>query len=124
MLRACTFGLLAGLAATTSVTQALGQQACKPTLAFGEVQFSDMQPPTLERKWTAIVSVDAASCAASSTGYFDIVFTRLKEGAPEIEFRERFKWVPISVRVAVDFWADEAVERYWIDNVTSCPCAR
>jgi hypothetical protein len=30
-------------------SQALGQQACKPTLAFEEVQFSEMQPPTLER---------------------------------------------------------------------------
>jgi len=24
--------------------------------------------------------------------------------------------------VSVDFWADEAVEHYWVDNVASCAC--
>jgi hypothetical protein len=28
------------------------------------------------------------------------------------------------VKVGVDFWADEAVEHYWIDSVQACPCAR
>jgi len=28
-----------------------------------------------------------------------------------------------TVKVAVDFWADEAVGRYWIDNITPCQCA-
>jgi hypothetical protein len=40
-----------------------GQPICRPALAFKEVQFSEMQPPTLERKWSAIVSVDASRCA-------------------------------------------------------------
>ena len=26
--------------------------------------------------------------------------------------------------VGVDFWADEAVEYYWIESVQACPCAR
>ena len=117
------FGLLAGAAWLIGVAQVLGQQVCKPSLAFKEVQFSEMQPPTLKRTWTAVVSVDASRCAANSRGHFEIVFSRLKEIGPEIEFREQFKWLPPSVKVAVDFWADEAVERYRLDNITPCPCS-
>jgi hypothetical protein len=123
MYRSCLSGFLAGIIGLMSVTQAVGQQVCSPTLAFKEVQFSDMQPPTLERRWTAVVSVDASRCVANSRGFFEIVFTRLKEIGPEIEFRERFIWLPPAVKVGVDFWADEAVERYWIDNITPCRCA-
>jgi hypothetical protein len=90
-------------------------------LAFKEVRFSEMQPPTLERKWTAVLSVDASRCATTS-GRFEIVFSRLKENGIEIEFREQFMWRPDSVEVSVDFWADEAVERYWLDNVAACLC--
>ena len=117
------FGFLAGAAWLISVPQVLAEQVCKPSLAFKEVQFSEMQPPTLKRTWTAVVSVDADGCAANSGGNFEIVFSRLKEIGPEIEFREQFKWQPPSVKVAVDFWADEAVERYRLDNITSCPCS-
>jgi len=101
--------------------QAVAQQTCRPALAFKEVRFSEMQPPTLERKWTAVLSVDASRCATTS-GRFEIVFSRLKENGIEIEFREQFTWRPDSVEVSVDFWADEAVERYWLDNVATCPC--
>jgi hypothetical protein len=101
--------------------QAVAQQTCRPALAFKEVRFSEMQPPTLERKWTAVLSVDASRCATTS-GRFEIVFSRLKENGIEIEFREQFMWRPDSVEVSVDFWADEAVERYWLDNVAACPC--
>jgi hypothetical protein len=104
------------------VTHLLGQQVCKPNLAFKEVNFSEMQPPTLKRTWTAVVSVDTAGCAVNSRGHFEIVFSRLKEIGPEIEFREQFKWLPPSVNVAVDFWADEAVESYRIDSVSPCSC--
>jgi hypothetical protein len=124
MYRPCILGFLAGIAGLVGVTQVLAQQVCKPALSFEEVQFSEMQPPILQRKWTAIVSVDATRCVENSTGNFEIVFTRLKEGAPDIKFREQFKWLSPSVQVAIDFWADEAVERYRIDNVTPCPCAR
>jgi hypothetical protein len=113
---------LAGIIGFVSVTQAVGRQACMPTLAFREVYFSETQPPTLERKWTAVVSVDTSRCLANSEGSFEIVFSRLKEVGPEVEFRERFAWRPPSVQVEVDFWADEAVERYWIANIAQCPC--
>jgi hypothetical protein len=114
--------LLAGIIGFVSVTQAVGRQACVPALEFAEVYFSEMQPPALERKWTAVVSVDASRCLANSEGSFEIVFSRLKEIGPEIEFRERFTWRPPSVKVETRFWADEAVERYWIANIAQCPC--
>jgi hypothetical protein len=124
MYRSRITGSLAGIAGIISATHVLAQHACQPTLAFTDVQFSEMQPPTLQRKWSAVVSVDATRCLENSIGDFDIVFTRLKEGAPDLEFRQHFKWLRPSVKVAVDFWADEAVERYRIDNVTPCSCAR
>src|SRR6516162_6346345 len=120
MHRFCMFWCLAGVACLASVIEVTGQEVCKPGLSFKEVRFSEMQPPTLKHTWTAIVSVDAARCAVSSTGHFEIIFSRLKESAPDLEFREQFKWWLPSVSVTVDFWADEAVERYWIDNVSPC----
>jgi hypothetical protein len=121
MYRLCIIALLAGGIGLISETQASGQKICKPTLAFKEVRFSEMQPPTFERKWTAVLSVDASLCTTTS-GRFEIVFSRLKENGPEIEFREQFIWRPASVTVSVDFWADEAVERYWLSDVAACPC--
>jgi hypothetical protein len=35
----------------------------------------------------------------------------------ELDFQEQFTWKPILVEVSVNFWADEAVERYWLHNV-------
>jgi len=104
------------------VTQAVGQQACRPALAVKEVQFSAMQPPTLRRTWTAVVAVDASYCAANSAGHFEIVFTRLSETAPDLAFRKQFAWQPPMVNLAVDFGADEAVQRYRIDTITPCAC--
>ena len=121
MYRSCIFGLLAGSIGLTSVTQAAEQRTCRPGLAFKEVRFSEMQPKTMERKWTAVLSVDASRCATTS-GRFGIIFSRQKENGLEIEFQEQFTWKPALVEVSVDFWADEAVERYWLNNVAPCPC--
>jgi hypothetical protein len=123
MYRSCLSALLAAVIGLIGVTQAASQQACKPVLGFRDVRFSAMQPPTMERKWTAVLSVDASRCAADSGG-FEILFMRLKENGPEIEFREKFTWRQPSVTVSVDFWADEAVEAYWLDNIAACPCRR
>ena len=95
---------------------------CRPALAISDVHFTEMQPPTLSRTWSAVVSVDAAHCAANATGTFEIVFVREKEIGPDLEFRERFVWRAPSVKVQVDFAADEAVQSYRIDNVTACDC--
>ena len=43
----------------------------------------------MERKWTAVVSVDASRCATTA-GSFEIIFSRQKENGLEIEFREQF----------------------------------
>ncbi|HEY2137202.1 MAG TPA: hypothetical protein VGH49_15025, partial [Xanthobacteraceae bacterium] len=109
MYRSCAAVLATGIIGSAGVTHAVGQQMCRPALAIKDIGFSPMQPPTLERRWTAVVSVDASRCAESSTGTFEIVFTRLKETGPDSEFRQRFGWQPPSVKAGVDFWADEAV---------------
>jgi hypothetical protein len=114
--------LLAGAIGLLGATQALGAPACKPVLGFREVRLAPMQPPTLERTWSATVTVDASRCAANAQGHFVIGFSRLKETGPDMDFRERFTWQPPAVYVAVEFWADEAVERYWLETVTPCPC--
>src|ERR1700732_1278114 len=121
MYRSCIPALLAVTIGLTAVTQAVGQPTCRPALAFKEVRFSEMKPPTLERKWTAVLSVDASRCATTS-GRFEIAFLRSKEIGPEIEFREQFVWRPDAVEVSVDFWADEAVEKYWLENGAAWPC--
>jgi hypothetical protein len=116
-------GLLAGSFGLIGAAQAAGQPVCKPALAVRDVRFSAMQPPTMARKWTAVVSADASQCATAA-GEFEIGFSRLKENGPEVDFQERFTWHPPSVDVSVDFWADEAVESYWLDSVAPCPCRR
>src|ERR1700730_11366062 len=121
MFRSCIFGLLTGGIGFVSVMQAVAQQTCRPALAFKEVRLSEMKPPTLERKWTAVLSVDASRCATTS-GRFEIVFSRLKEIGTQIEFREQFMWQSDEMEVSVDFWADEAVEGYCVPNVAACPC--
>ena len=122
MFRSWMLGLLAGGIGLIGAAHA-GTDVCKPSLAVTDVGFSAMRPPTLERKWTAVVSVDASQCA-TTTGNFEIMFSRLKENGLEVDFHETFKWQPPAVNVTVDFWADEAVERYWLNNVAACPCRR
>ena len=124
MHRSFVSGLLAGIVALAGMTQAVGQQACRPALAIKEVQFPEMRLPALRRTWTAVVSIDASRCAANSAGHFEIRISRVKEMGIDIEFSEEFVWLPPSVKVSLDFWIDEAVERYWITNVSTCPCSR
>ena len=116
-------GMVASTLGVVSVAPVTGQPICSPKLTVTDVQFSKMIPPTLERKWTAIVMVDASRCAPNAFGYFDLRISRLKETANELNFREQFMWLAPSVKIGVDFWADEAVEQYWIENVTPCKCA-
>jgi hypothetical protein len=115
--------LLAGVIGLAGLTQAFGQPSCRPTLAFREVAFSPMQPPTMQRKWTAVVSVDASRCAANSKGRFEIVFARLQEFGPDTESREEFTWAAPGVNIALDFAPTEAVQSYRIGKIAPCPCA-
>jgi hypothetical protein len=114
-----TAALFAAAIGLTGTAQAAGP-TCTPALAFKEVRFSPMQPPTMERTWTALLSVDASRCATAS-GPFAILFSRHMENGPEFDFEEQFTWKPGLTEVSVDFWADEAVERYWL-KPASCPC--
>jgi hypothetical protein len=119
---ASIIAVLAFVCATRAMGQDMSGYTCKPTLTISDVHFTEMQPLTLSRTWSAVVAVDAAHCAANATGTFEIVFVREKEIGPDLEFRERFVWRAPFVKVQVDFAADEAVQSYRIDNVTACDC--
>jgi hypothetical protein len=121
--RRCLAWLLAGGIGLTGAAPAIAGPTCKPTLAVTQVQFSEMRKPTLERRWTATVTADASRCTTTA-GYFEIGISRMKEYGPELEFREQFIWSTPSVTIGIDFWADEAVEAYWVDSIQACPCAR
>ena len=111
----------AAVVSLTAAGGAVSQPVCKPVLAVKQINFSEMHAQTMERRWTATVFVDASRCASTS-GRFAVGFSRLKENAPEIDFREQFMWKSPSTIVAVYFWADEAAESYWVDSVAPCPC--
>lgn len=117
------FATLASVIGLAGLAEALAQPSCRPNLSFKDVAFSAMQPPTMQRTWTAVVAVDASRCAAGSRGHFEIVFTRLQEFGPDSESGEEFAWAAPQVTVAVKLAPTEAVERYRIGTVTPCPCA-
>jgi len=104
------------------VTPAIAQNLCRPTLTITNALLSPIDQPNLQRKWTAVISANTSECAVNSGGFFDIVFTRLSENAPDLEFRQRFTWSPFTMKAAMDFAADEAVGQYRIENITSCIC--
>ena len=120
----CAIAILTGAIGLLGGSATAGPQVCKPTLAITEVKFSGWQLPTMQRKWSAMVSVDASRCAANTAGYFEIGFLRLLENGMDSEFTEEFAWLSPAVKVEVDFWANEAVERTWINKVSACPCAK
>jgi len=111
--------LLAGSALLLAALPSAAQQICRPALSISEARLSGIR--NQHRTWTAVVSVDASRCAATS-GRFEISFDRLKETAPDMKFVERFTWLPGKVEVSVDFSADEAVQDYFINYVEPCVC--
>ncbi len=115
---------LAGLLGLASLTQALGEPVCRPKLQLQNAHLSEMQATTLRRKWTAVVAVDASACAANASGSFDLGYTRLQEIGPDADFRERHAWHAPAVNVELEFAGTEAIQRYWIENVSACACAR
>jgi hypothetical protein len=121
-MRTCTAAVIAVIAGLTGLTETRARNLCRPSLTVSAVQFSAIRTPKLQRNWTAIVTANTADCAVDSGGFFDIVFTRLSENAPDLEFRQRFAWSPFAQNVALDFAADEAVAEYRIENVTPCVC--
>jgi uncharacterized membrane protein YfcA len=104
------------------VSSAFAGPVCHPVLSITQTALSEVQRPGMERRWTAAVAVNASKCATKS-GYFFLGFLREKENAFPLEFREQFAWMePLSL-VGVDVWADESLERVWIDSIQPCPCA-
>jgi hypothetical protein len=115
--------LVAGLAALGTRGAAAGE-ICRPHLTFKDVRLSELKD--MQRKWTAILNVDATRCAATS-GHFDIHIVREKENAPELEFDEMFAWRTDQrrsgqIEVSLDLWIDEAVHGYAVDYIAPCGC--
>src|SRR5262245_49399298 len=100
-------------------TRGMAQPPCRPAIDIKNVKFSDAM--NLKRYWTATVDVDASACSGSS-GLIALGFARLSESAPDLEFTEPFIWRVGQTRIRVEFWWDEAVDRYWVADVAACPC--
>jgi hypothetical protein len=111
--------LLAASLAAFSTNSALGVPVCKPQLSFKDVRFSEIRD--MRRTWTAVLDVDATSCAAT-TGRFYLRFVRAKEDAPDLEFAEQLSWHAGQMQVSIEFWRDEAVQDYSIGYVAPCVC--
>jgi hypothetical protein len=111
--------LLAGTVALLTATHAAAETMCRPTLALEHTRFSE--PGRQQRLWSAILAVDASSCATTS-GRFYVNFVRLKEMAPDVLFSEEFAWSPGRIEISMEFWLDESVHDYWIGYVAMCPC--
>jgi hypothetical protein len=117
-----TASLLATAMAVSGTSLAAAGPVCKPQLTVKDIRFSEVQRETQERRWTATVSADASRCATTA-GYFELGVLRQKENGVELQFREQFVWSAPTVLIGIDFWADEAMEDYWIDSIQTCPCA-
>jgi hypothetical protein len=111
--------LLAASLALFSVTQAAAGQLCKPVLALRDVRISEAHE--MQRTWTGVLVADASRCSTTS-GLFDIQFTRLKEISPDLQFTERFTWVSGQSELSLDFWWDEWLEDSRIVSIAPCPC--
>lgn len=120
-----TFKLFAAAALIAGAAQAAAKESCTPVLAFEHVKVTEaLQPPASGRLWFAVVSVDASACEADAKGSFEIVFSRLKENAPDLAFREEFVWASPAVQVGLHLAADEAIGRHWVGSIESCACGR
>jgi hypothetical protein len=98
------------------------EPGCRPTLAFTEEHYAPLQLPKLQRTWTMAFTVDASRCATRS-GSFSILFTLWKENAPDTEYVETFHWIAGLNVMSKEFWADEAVGAYMVNDIAPCPCS-
>jgi len=94
-------------------------QICKPALSLRDAGTSETR--NLEKTWAAVLLAEASRCSTTS-GRFEIQFTRSKEGAPDLRFVEQFTWVSGRSEIALDIWWDEWIEDFQITRITSCPC--
>jgi hypothetical protein len=110
---------LVALSVLLNGAPAAAERACRPKLTVKEQGFS--QTLNARRTWTASIDVDASHCTTTS-GQFSIRFIRLAENEPDLTFTEPLTWRLGQKSVAVEFSANEAVERYWVEEVAACPC--
>src|SRR5436190_11959562 len=101
------------------VMQAVAGNLCKPILSLRGVRISEAHE--MHRTWTGVLVADASPCSTTS-GQFDVEFTRLKEVAPDLQFMERFTWVSGRSELSLDFWWDEWLEDHRIISIAPCPC--
>lgn len=111
--------LLAAGLVLLSATQPVAGNLCKPILSLRDVRLSEAHE--MHRTWTGVVVADASPCSTTS-GQFDVQFTRLKEVAPDLQFIERFTWVSGRSELSLDFWWDEWLEDHRIMSIAPCPC--
>jgi hypothetical protein len=111
--------LLAEVLVAASAVPAASQPVCRPALALATSAHSDVL--NQQRRWTGIVTVDAARCATSD-GAFAIEFVRHKENAPVTSFVQHFTWRPGQTEIAAELWEDEWVDPNRITDITPCPC--
>jgi len=112
---------LFALFALLNAAQVATQPVCRPVLTVKEESFSPMF--NLRWIWTASINVDTSPCSTTS-GLFSIRFIHLAENAPDLAFTEPFTWQLGQRKVLVEFWANEAVHKYWIEEVAACPCRK
>jgi hypothetical protein len=111
--------LLAANLALFSATHAAAGQLCRPVLSLRDVRTSEARE--MQRTWTGVLVADASRCSTTS-GLFDVQFTRLKEMAPDLQLMERFTWVSGQSELSLDFWWDEWLEDHRIISIAPCPC--
>src|SRR5262249_15339264 len=111
--------LLAGSPVMFSAMQNVAPQLCQPVLSLRDGRMSP--PRGLQKTRDGVLVADASPCSTTS-GPFEIEFTRLKETAPDLRFTERFTWTSGRSVVSIDVWWDEWVEDYRIARIASCPC--
>src|SRR5947199_6305459 len=87
-----------------SATQTIGQQACQPALELNAARTSKVHDRI--KVWTGVLVLDASRCSTSS-GQFEIQFSRLKEFGPDLKFTEHFVWNVGQTEVSLDIWWDE-----------------
>jgi hypothetical protein len=105
-----------------AATPSWAEPMCKPIIIFTDARYAEMELPKLQRTWTAAFTVDASRCATSS-GDFSILFRVWKENAPDTEYAESFRWSSGLNVISKEFWVDEAVGAYAVNDIAPCRCA-
>jgi hypothetical protein len=114
-------GWLAGSVVVFTATSNAAQRMCKPALTVTKASISEAR--NRQRTWTGVLTVDASPCSSTS-GEFEIEFTRLKENAPDLQFVERFTWASGQTKVSLEIWWDEWVQDYRVSRIAPCPCPK